>query len=339
MSNFLDVAESLLFSGKLGTGHKTHFERVFRVVSELQQVHSKSQLDLINIESIFTTFEMARILGRLPGTQTIQEIDDVINSLKWLIVLTLEQTVRFRGDAGMLKSSPAYSELANKIREYMDNGSADIAVLTFNYDLAFDLACLNSSILPNYHLGDSHSGNQHRYLSLLKLHGSLNWLKVGETITPWHLHHFLSGPHHVNQGQLYAFNLGSDLKRFAELEKLPVDDKTDYTPFIVPPSWNKADSHKSISAVWKRAAKELSEAKYIYIAGYSLPDTDSFFRQLYALGSVGVPLKRFMVFNPDPSREAVFKNLLGPGARDRFTYYPQSFDVAIHKITPLLADQ
>jgi hypothetical protein len=106
-------------------------------------------------------------------------------------------------------------------------------------------------------------------------------------------------------------------------------------PVIVPPSWNKADSHKSVAQVWKRAAIELSEAEYIYVVGYSLPETDSFFRQLFALGTVGDNLLRgFDVYNPDLSREDSFRKILGPGARSRFKFKPVDFKDAF----PLLLD-
>jgi hypothetical protein len=106
-------------------------------------------------------------------------------------------------------------------------------------------------------------------------------------------------------------------------------------PLIVPPSWNKVEYQESISQVWSRAAKELEAAEYIFIIGYSLPETDAFFRLLYALGTVGnVPLKKIEVFNPDTSGQVEnrFKSLMGPGALSRFNYIPQPFHQAIPTI-------
>lgn len=107
---------------------------------------------------------------------------------------------------------------------------------------------------------------------------------------------------------------------------------------IVPPSWNKADYHSALSGVWASAATHLSEAEQIFIIGYSLPETDSFFRHLYALGSVGVaPLRRIAVFNPDTSgaTDNRFQALLGSGARARYEYHAISFDQAIDHIKKL----
>ena len=106
-------------------------------------------------------------------------------------------------------------------------------------------------------------------------------------------------------------------------------------PYIVPPTWNKTDGHDAISAVWKRAAKELSEAEYIFIAGYSMPVTDAFFRLLFCLGTIGPGLiKKLIVFNPDTIRgtEARYRSLVGPGAAAAFEYSPNEFEGALSRI-------
>ena len=64
----------------------------------------------------------------------------------------------------------------------------------------------------------------------------------------------------------------------------------------------KTEYHNSLSIVWKKAAQLLSEAENIFVIGYSLPESDSFFRYLYGLGTVGdFMLKRFWIFDPDQS--------------------------------------
>jgi len=89
---------------------------------------------------------------------------------------------------------------------------------------------------------------------------------------------------------------------------------------IVPPTPSKANGHRELPAVWQRAAKRLSEAQNIIVIGYSWPDGDHFFHQLYALGTVGdTILLRFWVFNPDERVRAKFReHLLGQQARDCF---------------------
>lgn len=106
-------------------------------------------------------------------------------------------------------------------------------------------------------------------------------------------------------------------------------------PVIVPPAWNKADYHQLLSTIWGATARELEEAEYIFIIGYSLPETDAFFRLLYGLGTVGnTPLKKVIVYNPDESgvTENRFRNMMGPGALARFEYKPLMFDQSISDI-------
>lgn len=93
MADFLDIAQSLTRTGETKE-KKQHFENVFRAIGSLQSVHSKAQLDLTNIESIFTALEISNVLKKLPGFDP-EEKPDVIASLKEVIVKTLESTIDF----------------------------------------------------------------------------------------------------------------------------------------------------------------------------------------------------------------------------------------------------
>ena len=93
MFDFLDVASNLLRSNAVQE-KRAEFERVFAAIGALQAVHSKAQLDLNNIESIFTVLELGRIIQRVPGLSA-EQIPEAIAALKDLIVKTLEVTMRF----------------------------------------------------------------------------------------------------------------------------------------------------------------------------------------------------------------------------------------------------
>ena len=55
MKDFLDRARDLVADKNI-KGREEDFAKVFNAISSLQKVHSKSELDLINIESIFDSF-------------------------------------------------------------------------------------------------------------------------------------------------------------------------------------------------------------------------------------------------------------------------------------------
>jgi len=334
MFDFLDTASRLLSTGEVDA-KKQDFERVFRAVSALQAVHSKSQLDLNNIESIFTALEIANVLGKLPGFEK-EEIPSVIASLKEVIVSTLERTISFptqRSNILPTRSYESFSDLLEYLKETA-HPKLSSSVITFNYDIALDLAMHHKGQGPQYGFG----AKEHVYspVKLLKLHGSLNWAirKDTEEVEPLTLKEYFGVYSHrwFEERGTCRIPIGSQLQEYyskhSEIEVLP-------EPVIVPPTWNKADYHHLLSTIWGMAASELEEAEYIFIIGYSLPETDAFFRLLYGLGSVGnTPLKKIVVFNPDSSGEVEqrFREMLGPGALARFEYRDLPFDKSINDI-------
>ena len=102
-------------------------------------------------------------------------------------------------------------------------------------------------------------------------------------------------------------------------------------PFIIPPTWDKSIYHQELASVWSQAALDLSIAENIYVIGYSLPITDSFFKYLYALGSEEVKIiERFWVFNPDEKNvKPRFEEFIGTGIKDRFKFLPITFKQAV----------
>jgi hypothetical protein len=337
MADFLDVASDLLRSNAVQE-KRTEFEKVFAAIGALQAVHSKAQLDLNNIESIFTVLELGRIIQKVPSLST-EQIPEVIAALKELIVKTLEVTMKFPIDEQYIGVPQPYEDFASLITHLYQDAfpSQTAAVISFNYDIAADMAMYRANLGPDYIVEKPPNGHVH--VPLLKLHGSLNWATEKSTgkIRPLHL---------INYFQKYSYRgfgkrsearvpIGTQLgEYFSKYESTEVDSE----PVIVPPSWNKADYHTALSNVWATAAKHLSEAEHIFVIGYSLPETDSFFRHLYALGSVGVtPLRRIAVFNPDTSGviDRRFQSLLGPGAAARYEYHPKNFEQAINHIKML----
>lgn len=328
MADFLDVADELWKSGK--TGDKGgHFEKVFKTIGALQAVHSKAQLDLTNIESIFATLELAKILNKIPGSEP-SNLDSIISSLKELIVVTLETTIQFPLRARRVlppKTYDSFIDLLAYLREEAQPRHS-VSIITFNYDMAMDYALYLHSLGPDYCLDSSTRGE----IPLLKLHGSLNWAicQKCKSVVPWALpQYFDKFPwESLDENRDVTFQIGSQLKYFEHCNV-----KVAPEPVLVPPTWNKADYQHALSHVWSRASKELEDAENIFIIGYSLPPTDAFFRLLYALGTVSEKtLKRIWVYNPSKELEERFSNLLGPGAKSRFSYIAEPFSKAVNHI-------
>ena len=279
----------------------------------------------------------------LPGRERFWRVFRSIDQwfLKKLIVKTIEVTMRFPTEGSYIGVPKPYAAFGDLLSHFYKDAfpTQTATVISFNYDIAADMAIYRADLGPHYVI-ESPSGQQD-LVPLLKLHGSLNWAVEKNTakIRPLHLRSYFQHYRYNSFGEKkYSTTrvpIGSQLvEYFSKYASTAVE----LEPVIVPPSWNKADYHSALTDVWAAAAEHLSEAEQIFILGYSLPETDSFFRHLYALGSVGQsPLRRIAVFNPDNSgaTDSRFRALLGPGASARYEYQPMTFEQAIPHIKGL----
>lgn len=339
MNDFLDRARKLYGSGECGEKYRADFERVTGAISDLQKIHSKSELDIYNIEEVFAAFEMAKLINKFPGERIRKEedIDLLIKSLKRVIYVTLDRSTPLttKNAESLPPASGSYGEFTGLIKTIMKKELKVPTIITFNYDLAIDYALFRHGFPINYCF-TSNEENRVGEINLIKLHGSLNWFECKEkkTIIPYEIEQkkmFISEFQRNHSGEKYYFNI---------FEKI-TDNKIFYKginydvvpePFIIPPTWDKSIYHQELSRVWSQAALDLSIAENIYVIGYSLPVTDSFFKYLYALGSEGIKIiERFWVFNPDKENvKPRFEEFIGTGIKDRFRFKFIKFDQAVN---------
>ena len=334
MAEFLDVAHELWKTGQV-SDEDGSFQTVFKGLGTLQRVHSKSQLDIQNVESVFASFEMARTLGRFVD-YPVEEIPSLVESMRTVIVRTIEKTLVFPVRSTAVMPPSPYEAFSHRIQVLRENARPrqKVAVITFNYDLAIDYSLLQRRIPIDYALGpESSDGNE--AVPVLKLHGSINWGWCNEcrkTIA-WMMKDYLV----TANLQVWPETTGVRLPVGSQLATYKAHGHDlEGTPVIIPPTWNKAEYRRNLESVWSRAAHELADAENIFVFGYSMPPTDEFFRFLYALGTVGeTPLKRFWVFDPDQSGKVQerFAALLGPGAARRFLYFPMPFHEGLAQLS------
>jgi hypothetical protein len=171
MADFLDVAADLPQREEVKEA-QDQFVAVFEGISRLQQVHSKAQLDLHNIESIFAAFEMARTLGGFADYGP-DATDSLVRAMRTLIVKTLEQTILLpvRNNSQVMPPPP-YAEFAALCSSLRNARPAEsVAVITFNYDVGVDHGFYWHQLPIDYGLGEGAGQNA---VPILKLHGSLN---------------------------------------------------------------------------------------------------------------------------------------------------------------------
>ncbi len=332
MSNFVDVIEDIFFS-KESSIDRPAFNRVLSVHRELQSVYAKSYLALDNIEHLFGAIELSSVMGQLYG-HTTEDIALIRESLIKVIAQTIELTTRFpflkyKGshcDAFRINPTESYGAFVDLLKE---SNVKDCCVITFNYDLALDVALSLKEVPINYGYSSGVG------MRLLKLHGSLNWGTCSNPACSSIVIYDINNYFNTHRRSLLEADFAD-----GEAKQLPIQmlnsyhevhcpnctKQLDKIGLIVPPTWNKGESQKSIATVWQNAAKELSEAVNIFAIGYSLPETDSFFRYLFALGTLGnARIRRFWTFDPDPDVHNRFQDMIGRSIKDRFKKHEVKF--------------
>ncbi|MCX6743706.1 MAG: hypothetical protein NT116_05765, partial [Candidatus Parcubacteria bacterium] len=180
MNDFLDRARKLYGSGESGEKYKEDFERVIGAISDLQKIHSKSELDIYNIEEIFAAFEMAKLINKFPGEPIRKEedIDLLIKSLKRVIYVTLDRSTPLdtKNTEPLPPASGSYGEFAGLLKTIKEKELEAPTIITFNYDLAIDYALFRHELPINYCF-TSNEESRVGEINLIKLHGSLNWFE------------------------------------------------------------------------------------------------------------------------------------------------------------------
>jgi len=153
-------------------------------------------------------------------------------------------------------------------------------IITTNYDLVVDTALMHLSQqeqrpggLPNYHCGIaniSSLGPQEKFGTLLKLHGSLNWLfcrtcqrlELGATDSTKYL-------------SIFQKIASPDLRSSFTADGAPCNVcSRALRPLLVAPSHQKDYRNPHLSQVWYEAQRVPRQADRAFFVGYSLPDDD-----------------------------------------------------------------
>ena len=202
--------------------------------------------------------------------------------------------------------------------------ASDLTVVTFNYDLLIERTVEQIASKSNdvefyfpgcYRLGDitlnsvngmpafTSAGADEKGVSILKLHGSMNWQSkhTSEVPVPSAMFH-PNRTLHVIDSPLISQGLSwTNRKRIYYMK-----------PIIVPPVSGKRNMmHSKLIPLWDKAASALQEADRIVIVGYSCPPLDLEARMLLSENLRQNSDKRIYVIDPSAETAAKFIDICG----------------------------
>lgn len=306
--NFLDKSRQLLDDPGSGLDgeEREEFRTVFEFRRKMAQAREKVKMDLDNIEQLFGLVEMQQRLGLGDSKARTATVYVIAKTLELMIEKAgARQGLPFMANAAvptshdLLRSYGLNPQAGHAPERYildlydffamLIGGLFDApekrahrkdVVITFNYDLVLDQALMRAGIPISYHLPDHQaligtgspisnlSPRKIDPFSLLKLHGSTNWgicsnCKQDISVS---FHKMTSAA-----GTLRSMQCRKCQQRAIQ-------------PMLVPPSWDKTEYQNLMQPIWNQAVTQLKNATRICIIGYSLPESDAYFKYLLTLG-------------------------------------------------------
>lgn len=326
MMGFLDQARRLRRHG-LPHDDVPAFDSVLDSLRDLAGIYEKAYLDLNNLEEVFGAIEMAELIGKL-ADRTPADIARLRRHFITLVVRTLQLSITVERPGA---PPAAAGQLASGIAHALDHG-VEVSVLTFNYDLVMEMALNSAGLEYAYGLPNERPRPHNRVLSLLKLHGSVNWNWCDQCKIVYD-----AGTFQNSYSEFSGRFVGAVQPPAAHDACRHVPEST---PVIVPPSWDKSRYQGSLRQVWEQAAAALGVADEIFVIGYSLPEADSFFRYLFALGTQSrTRVHRMLVANPDQAVLPKFERFIGQGLRPQLKFLDNGyFQTVVGEINGMLAE-
>ncbi len=317
MREFLDVSRLLLADPDSGLDpeEKDLFRRVFDFRKEVAQAREKFRIDLDDIEQLFGLVEMSHRLDRNSVATRDATVYLIAKTLQlaiqrnqrrpWIrltshhdyrtVNLPWHSVVPVEPQSSNIFHCDMYNHFALLLSGIYDDPHKSVSrsnvVISFNYDLVLDDALRSIHVAPSYGLPNAVIEDQiasecARSISLLKLHGSTNWaICKNEGCDALHI----------------LDNKFTEDPRAFRTKPCAKCGRSGLGLLLVPPSWDKSEHHGVIQPVWRSAVEALNKANRICIIGYSMPETDSFFKFLLALGlAENQQLYKFVVVDLSP---------------------------------------
>ena len=181
-------------------------------------------------------------------------------------------------------------------------------IVTFNYDLLLDNALLMTDRwFPSDGYGIDFFNLPYTGIKslsrLLKLHGSLNWVKYSGMSPGKSLHYDVGeyGLAGYREGYLHS-PTDQCIREIEEPKETHFSELSSKTLILPPLRQKDTLDHAGLARLWLEFYESLSQADIIYVIGYSLPPSDTWIRdflRLVAIRRLDTPPPKMHIVNSD----------------------------------------
>jgi hypothetical protein len=209
---------------------------------------------------------------------------------------------------------------------------AEPCIITTNYDVVIDTAMMYfsekrvpSGVLPDYRVRfGTPDRDTRRFGTLLKLHGSLNWV---------HCRNCRRMEIGTSASTLYikvVQRLAYEVRDFTAVGSRCPSCSYPLVPLLIAPTHLKDYRNPHLTMIWHEAERVLRKADRIIFIGYSLPDDDVEVVYLLKRNLASLPPDKITVVEYDQNRPAVENHSAGRRYRalfgDGIDWHPEGLD-------------
>lgn len=284
MSTFIETSKDLY---ETDPQKYESFTNVYKIIRELYYINFNMEMDLRNIEIVFSLIEMTNYLSST--TLSLPEFEDFIKKV------IIGSSPKISLDREYL-----HKNLRGEHVYLLENRTQDLYLKLFIKLMGIELEILNR----NDQIYTSVSENLTNTVNVNIV--TLNYDTLVEEFNK----------------TIESYSLEKQKIRKIPLAKL----HGSINGSIVPPTWNKS-GNEFIKDAWQNAYNMLSTSHEIIFLGYSLPESDAYIKYLLASSMKNNEnIKKIKVYNIDFNKntkaryDSLFSNALG----SKYEYYQES---------------
>lgn len=270
MSNFIEMSRNLYASDKK---RYEHFGRVFENIRQrLAYITMFYKSDLSNIEEVLSILEMERLAGKVAKEETEDYIKYIVDVIQHFTPPIVGPNYFEQSSKGKYRTSTSEGVPAGTLRSSMVSGD-----LSLRY-AGFVLNLFNANLEIN-EMGEKKPGRFNEFEVSYSINkNSTNTYSVITLNYDLVLENYAEYFSQNTLGEGLKFNRPTKKNQEASPYLVKLHGSVD-TNVIVSPTWNKTITSQ-IEKEWDAAYQLLSSANYIFVVGYSLPDSDAYVKYL-----------------------------------------------------------
>lgn len=273
---FIDLAKDGLQQGQFSDDENWAINDTLKLYGNLREKFLLTEEDIDNIETLISFSDLSSLVSTNSSKKLFS--GEISNSVRQFVDLILTKNIIVPSVSSCQWANTREGISVKKLVAAQGYYQDRLSVISLNYDCILEYASHSMG------LGFTYNRKMGTGSEILKLHGSLNWLKCSRE------HCWIEPLAYSNLDSKDFENgiLSRKGNQCSQCEKPGI-------PIIVPPTWSKEIPKEILKNTWSQALEALEKAECFVSIGYSLPIGDQHVRNLLHLGFSSGKLRQAVI--------------------------------------------